>query len=94
MTEEELEEERRADTIPPEQQPNHGFLEQFESLTHTNLEDLASVVRAGLQPHERLVMVEVGFKILTLALHDIKDQEMTPEIQAELDAFLTSLSST
>jgi hypothetical protein len=87
---EELEESRSADTIPPES-PNHGFLEQFESLSHTALEDLASVCRAGLLPHERLMMVQVGFKILVLALHDIKEESLTPEIQAELDSFMASL---
>ncbi len=87
------EESEKADTIPPEAS-NHGFLEQFEILSHATLADLAEVVQLGITQTERMTLVKVGIQLLHLALKDLGEEEVSPEIQAELDQFLASLIPT
>ena len=81
-----------ADTeIPPPN--NHGFLEQFEGLTHSYFEDLKSVVELGIVASERMMLIKVSLKLLVLSMHDAKKEDFTPEMVEELDRLILELST-
>lgn len=80
------------DTIPPAPD-NHGFLEQFETLTHQSFETLKGVVEGGLQTTERVVLIKVAMKLFALSFHNVKEEDFTPEIKVELETFIQELES-
>lgn len=84
-------EEGPRDTQRPE---SNGFLEQFESLTFSNLLELTEVCKAGLIPEERMILIRVSIQLLSLAADGSTDEdfESHPEFKTELEVLLTNLS--
>lgn len=83
------------DTSPPPPPPpeTHGFLEQFEALAHDSLANLKTVVEQGLQATERLMIIKLSLKLLTLSMLGAKEEDFTPEMKSEVEALLEELQS-
>lgn len=81
-------EETKTDPPPPE---HHGFLEQFEILAHKSLEDLKEIVILGLEGAERIMLIKVGLKLLTISMHGAKEEDFTPEMIHEAEELLAEL---
>lgn len=81
-------EETKTDPPPPE---HHGFLEQFEILAYKSLEDLKEVVILGLEGAERITLIKVGLKLLTLSMHGVKEEDFTPEMIHEVEELLAEI---
>jgi len=88
----ELEESRSADTEPPPGD-SHGFLEQFETFSSIALEELENVVKQGLTPTERVMLMKVGIKLVALGGNDAKEEDFTPEQTQEVENLLGQLST-
>ncbi len=75
VTPEELEFDSEAvvehsDTLPPPE-GSHGWLEQFEALASSSLDELEKVVSAGLEPAENAILIAISAKLISLAkVHD------------------------
>lgn len=82
------------DTEPPPPE-HHGFLEQFAALCKSNIDELETVVAAGLTPHERMVVIRVAMKLLSLSVHGAKEGEFDshPELVQELTDLALNLNN-
>ncbi len=82
------------DTDAPPPEPSHGWLEQFESLTHSSFEQLKSVVEGGIQTAERVMLMKVALRLMALAVHNATSDEFTPQDKAEIEALVLELETT
>jgi hypothetical protein len=88
------EQETHSDTDPPPPEPeHHGFLEGYRLLATETFEILESVVKRGVTPTERLVMIKVSLKLLTLAMHDAKEEDFSEEMKSEVVTLLEELTA-
>ncbi len=85
-------EETDTDAPPPE--PSHGWLEQFESLTHSSFEQLKSVVETGIQATERVMLMKVGLKLFALAVHNAKEADFSDDQKSEIESLILELETT
>lgn len=90
QTEEETQQALKTD---PPSADHHGFLEQFDTLSHSTFEELQLIAEQGLVAAERIMLFKVGIKLLTLAVKDAKESDFNEEQKREIESLAAEFDS-
>lgn len=80
-------------TVPDTEPPtaNHGWLEQFKYFGADIIGELEAVVKAGIEPTERVILLEVALKLFDLAMSGANENDFNAEQKQKIESTIIEL---